>query len=434
MNSIPIIDYFSHPAFANISVERDEGTELAAEMQAIDEVFLGSPNGETFQRETASHWDRMADIARESVKSEMVRTQTELAVHKACETMTAYCRWKSKPTKATSKRHRTSETVSILEQLHDRGCAVTDFPAAVRDQLIGMLSEQMEQVEERHKLCPIDRCSLHMPTKGDAFDLAWKTLRSMGLTAALHDLFGRPVEPMYWYLAHNTASEAWYKDCYADAGLPTSQFAYGHFDHDFELAKIQIYFTEVGPENGPFTFVPGSHVWSGCKTQQYMFKEMDKTLRYPRNDSLYYRPRFQNEESRREFLELPVPLHGTSHFGDDVVEGSELSNELAQSFHAVTSDVGNCCVFAGGDLLHYGGIVSGAERWVLQVGVATQRPHSAGPAPKQTLLRKLASTGRRYVGDKPIDAVRRILGYTDDPVKQAGYTVTTPKEKEPSVN
>jgi hypothetical protein len=295
-----------------------------------------------------------------------------------------------------------------------------------------MLSAEMEQTKVRHKMSPLDRCTLHMNAKGDAFDLAWKTIRSMGLTAALNEFFGRPVEPMYWYLAHNTSFESWYKDCYSDVGIPTSRFAYSHFDNDFELAKIQIYLTDVGKENGPFAFVPGSHKWTGCKTQQYIFKEMDRVLKYPKNEALYYRPLFGSITRRKEFLQLPVPLQGTSHLGDDVVDDSELSHQLEENFRIVTSDQGNCCVFAGGDLLHYGGLVSGADRWVLQLGVATQRPHSAGPAPTQTILRRLATKGRKCVGDKPIDAIRKILGYTDAPPRQSEYKPAANKETESS--
>ena len=432
MKSIPIIDYSSHPGYADLNVERNDGTELVDQMAAIDDVFARGVNGEQFRQQTQPHWDRMATIVKESVAAEAIRGQVELAIRKALDTMTAYCGWSSKPKKTQSKRHYTDETSSMLDQLDERGCAATTFPESVLDQLKQMLASEMDQTVARHETCAIDRCTFHMQPKGDAFDLAWKTLRSIGLLSAVNEMFGRQAEPMYWYFAHNTATESWYKDCYADVGLPTSRFAYAHFDNDFELAKIQIYLTDVGPENGPFSFVPGSHKWTGCKTQQYIFKELDRTLRYPKDESLYYRPRFKTAANREDMMRLPVPLQGTSHFGDDVVDGTELAKQLEQNFHSVTSDQGNCCVFAGGDLLHYGGLVEGADRWVLQLGVATQRPHSAGPPPRQTLLRKLASTGRKYVGNKPVDAVRRILGYRDEPVKQQKYQPLVKKESEKS--
>ena len=138
---------------------------------------------------------------------------------------------------------------------------------------------------------------------------------------------------------------------------------------------------------------------------------MDKSFKYPKNESLYYRPRFGCPQHRENLLKLPVPLQGSSHFGDDVAEGSELSRDLSQSFKVVTSDVGNCCIFAGGDLLHYGGKVSGADRWVIQFGLAAENPHSAGGPAKRSLLAKLATKSRKYVGNDTINGLRKFLGY-----------------------
>jgi hypothetical protein len=99
MNSIPLIDYSMHPAFAGLGVKQNQGTELLAEMKTIDEMLLRAPNGDQFQREAKSSWDRMATILRDSVSVETIRDQTELALYNAFDTMTAYCRWTTKPKK-----------------------------------------------------------------------------------------------------------------------------------------------------------------------------------------------------------------------------------------------------------------------------------------------------------------------------------------------
>jgi len=42
---------------------------------------------------------------------------------------------------------------------------------------------------------------------------------------------------------------------------------------------------------------------------------------------------------------LPRALQGSSHFGDDVIDGTQLSKDLLENEVLMTKDVGNCIVF-----------------------------------------------------------------------------------------
>ena len=382
---------------------------------AIGKVYL-NPNCvkalDTFIREqTAEHFDEeIKGLVADSVADQSLCERTLKVIDDAADTMAAWIRWKAK----CRPRPPKSETAQqLLKQMQETGAAIVTVSPQTRQRLFDLLKEERATLERRHSLNPIDRCVLHMRARGEAYDLFMETLREQGLIDAVNGHFGRKAGVIYWYLAHNTASEQWYKDCYADVGLPTAKTAYAHFDNDFDLAKIQLYLTDVDEDNGPFAFVPGSHKWSGNRAQQFVFKQMDRTFKYPKNEELYYRPRFGSPEYRAEILQLPQPLQGSSHFGDDVVPGSDLERELDDAFLKVTADQGNCCVFAGGDLIHYGGLVDGEDRWVLQLGLAIEKPWSAGPEATRSLLRRLATRCRKFIGDRPIDAIRRLMGFND---------------------
>src|SRR5207244_1942850 len=82
-----------------------------------------------------------------------------------------------------------------------------------------------------------------------------------------------------------------------------------------------------------------------------------------------YRGTAGSPERRRIFRQLPRACQGTSHFGDDVVPGSDLAHELAaREFKFLSADRGRVLVFDGGHTLHRGALVETGERLALQVG------------------------------------------------------------------
>lgn len=418
MNTIPVIDYSRHPAFAEFAVDRPQDDLVHAEMLAIDELFAAATNADQFEKDSQRHWNRIKEVLGQMVENEPLCERARMVVDKTAETMIASVRWNAKRKNRECKQENAAQ---VLDDIRTNGAAVLQFPDDVRKKLYDDLAEERALTEKRHAMNPVDRCVYHMKQNGPTYELMENTLKDIGLFDAVSSLFGRSVQANYWYLAHNTASEAWYQNCYQDAGVETSPLAYAHFDNDFDLAKIQIYLTDVGEDNGPFAFVPGSHKWAGCKTQQFVFKEMDRHFKYPKDERYYYRPRFASPEYRKEFMQLPKSMQGSSHLGDDLLADSDMLREIDASFNRVTSDKGNCCVFAGGDLLHYGGLVQGEDRWVLQLGLVAERPHSAGPPPKRSLFRKILSKTRRIVGEKPIRMIGNVFGYEETAPPQNVY-------------
>ena len=107
----------------------------------------------------------------------------------------------------------------------------------------------------------------------------------------------------------------------------------------------------------------------------------------------YYRPRFKYLDERERFVNLPKILQGTSHFGDDVVDGSPLSDFLLTNEKRVESDAPECLLFDGPQAIHRGGIVQEGERIALQLAFRVREDFA--------LLKRVARKARR-VADRVI--------------------------------
>src|SRR5262249_48752064 len=144
---------------------------------------------------------------------------------------------------------------------------------------------------------------------------------------------GKPMRFYYAALDYAHRGQSWYKDCYSDKGLPTSRTVYMHFDADADVVKAMLYLVDVGREDGPFCYVRGSH---NCQPSSFIsalqngFDVASTDSFQMERDQLdyklgYYRPRFKLREQRQNTLLLPPLLRGTTHFGDDILDDTEVS-------------------------------------------------------------------------------------------------------------
>ena len=158
-----------------------------------------------------------------------------------------------------------------------------------------------------------------------------------------------------------------------------------HFDADRDVLKAMLYLTDVGSENGPFSFIPGSHQWARSSLVCAIHKGFDQAqwqvFQWPDNrQSYYYRPRFKLREQRPDTLALPPRLRGSTHFGDDILDGSPLSQELLRREHVFTAPSGTITLFDGSQGVHRGGLVRDGARWVIQIGLRVKQPQTTEPA------------------------------------------------------
>lgn len=238
----------------------------------------------------------------------------------------------------------------------------------------------------------------------------------MGIRQLAAAYLGKPVELYYAALDHSHDRQNWYQDCYADAGVGTPKTVYMHFDADCDMIKGLLYLNDVDAKNGPFSFLPGSHLWERphfATAVQRGFDAASAKEFAVCEDGLdyvsgYYRPRFQLLEQRRAMMSLPPHLRGSTHFGDDLLDGSPLSNALLEKEHKFVGPAGTLVMFDGSRGIHRGGQVDkNGSRWVVQVAFRVVQP------------RKTRSHWRKFAGEAKgrilylFDAMRSIASLID---------------------
>jgi hypothetical protein len=417
---MPVIDYTSHPGFLSAARHTTfDDRRVASALERIDAVFdatieSGSPDAAADWAEAVHDaFSDLVDCTKAACDSDPgVTARVHKALIQAQKELGSIVQYRCQPHDGMTPAD--SVSTEIQSQIAVDGIAVTHVRdgviAAIRDHLKHHIAE-VRQMAERN---PADRRSLPLQMAGKAWDILWAALNEVGIVGGVSVHEGHEVRPMNWSLMQNSPSERWYKDCYADVDIETSPLAYMHYDHDCNYAKIQVYLSDVDRDSAPFSYVPGSHSWTGSPTQQMIFKTLDMAfadLPKPAGD-VYYRARFKHHEYRRQFLMLPREFQGTSHFGDDVLPDSDLGRELTERERFVTSDLGNCMVFTGGKALHRGGMARSKERLVLQVGVAAVPPVSWSlekKTVKQAAAERVGRFLRATIGDAATEAVGRQL-------------------------
>jgi hypothetical protein len=122
-----------------------------------------------------------------------------------------------------------------------------------------------------------------------------------------------------------------------------TQFENMHFDPKTGMLKCIFYLNDVTREDGPFSYIEGSHMWKDELFNRVVAKSVSV--------SNY----LENEEKRNHFLRLPRNMQKCANIGaflqDDV-------NELFTKLKIYTSDTANLMFFDPGGV-HRGGIVQG---------------------------------------------------------------------------
>jgi len=267
-------------------------------------------------------------------------------------------------------------------------------------------------------------CALALPLASRYWKEVAAFLKESGLLDGCSHYRREPLEPIYCALVLSHPGEKWWRGCYEDVGIATSRAVYMHNDKDYDMMKILVYLDEVDEKRGPFHFIRGSHKWQRSRTQSYFFKALDHAFnsnlaaREPVR-TVYYRKVFRHAEFREQFVKLPQALRGSSHFGDDLLDGSPLGDWLLAQESVITSDVANCMAFIGADGIHRGGCVQEGRRWAFQLGLMKipplpRRIERGAKAAYGLARSKLRGAVRRALGDRGIaaarSAVKRIAG------------------------
>ncbi len=169
----------------------------------------------------------------------------------------------------------------------------------------------------------------------------------------------------------SVSGSTWWKN--AIEGVATPKTMYAHLDESIFAPKAIVYLSDVQEVNGPTSSYP--HIYDQLKnnTLQDIIGRVIGSVGNSSTSKLHeyysksYHQSMSSRNFRRHFMKLPEALRFNSHFGWDILAGSELESQIAESEEVLLGPAGTFVVFDGSRLLHRGGLIEAGERIVLQV-------------------------------------------------------------------
>lgn len=279
----------------------------------------------------------------------------------------------------------TEKYIDELREMQQNGFAIFKFSENLLMDLANGCATQLAELRAQLKVDPESRAAVSIPLKGLFGRALSQIVKMYGVERVASEYKRCDMELLYASLEVSVPTQTWYKNCYEDVGLKTSQTVTMHYDYDTPVLKAMIYLNKVDLKNGATGIIPGSHLWERSPFTFAFVNELDH--QYPnvfpvkRHNENYYRPRFKYADDRRRFARMPVAIQGTSHFGDDLIDGSLLSSYLLKNEVRFVPGGAECMLFDGAQAIHRGGIVFEGERVALQIAFHPKR--------HQTLARRV---------------------------------------------
>jgi hypothetical protein len=198
-----------------------------------------------------------------------------------------------------------------------------------------------------------------------------KEFRKQGVFKILAEAFGVRYTYTGMSIELSVAGSTWWKDSLGQSTPPATMYA--HLDETVYAPKSIVYLSEVTRENGPTSCYPGLYREIQNSALQDIIGRVvcrvGATAGSPLNSyyAATYHQTVGSENFRRHFMSLPGELRFNSHFGWDVIPGSELESRMKAEELVMTGSAGKFIVFDGSQLLHRGGLIEAGERIALQV-------------------------------------------------------------------
>lgn len=366
---MPTLNYRRHPAFAGLpvpSVPAVQERTVAEIADRIDAAYAGLLQGHgDFEREIAQPARALSACLRTELAEVDLAEWADRSIRAALGQLADEVMVAQRARPAGSRDPR-------LPDLQRDGFVPAGLPDAVRERLWLASEPHRQRLLARASAEPGRAQWAQVPAGGAFGRMLLEWLREAGMAELAAAYRGVPMAFDHLALHYSHAGQGWFRNCYADAGLPTSALANLHTDKDTTSIKMLIYLQPVASiDDGAFCYLRGSHRWRRAPFRFAISNQLDaqhdRLFHPPRPADGYYRPRFRDPPSRARMLAMPTLFQGCSHFGCDVIDADPLSRSLLAAEVPITG--GHTAVlFDGGLGLHRGGMVRGAPRWAIQLG------------------------------------------------------------------
>jgi len=246
---------------------------------------------------------------------------------------------------------------ALLSRLKSDGVASLRLSDEDMDAIRRVVAAPFAKLDARRAAIPLDRRkfddNVYWCTRSadpEAFTVVEDVFRRHGILEAASAYLGRPVGVKHINPQINQEDYAFWKRQFPDTDVPDPWTSYLHVDTTYGILKGAIYIHEVGPDNGPFCYVRGSH-----RAKVGWLEGMIRRT----NDYCGFSGR--RPDARKKFMALPRMLRRKAEFGGDILDNSIDASRLREGHLSLTSSYGNCILFDGTGI-HRGGMVNRGER------------------------------------------------------------------------
>jgi len=246
---------------------------------------------------------------------------------------------------------------ALLNRLNADGVVAMRFSNDELDTVRRAVAQPFAKLDAHRNAIPLDKRkfddNVYWCTRTadpETFAAVEEVFNRHGILEAASAYLGRPVGVKHINPQVNQEDYAFWKRQFPDTKVEDPSTTYLHIDATYGMLKGAIYIHEIGPDNGPFCYVRGSH-----RAKVGWLEGMIRRT----NDFCGFSGR--RPDARKKFMALPRMLRKKADFGADVIDNSPDAIRLKEGHVAFTSDYGNCILFDGHGI-HRGGMVNKGER------------------------------------------------------------------------
>jgi hypothetical protein len=374
LKNFPEIDYRNHPAFINLFDNyKYDNNKIDEIIDAIDNSFdnaigLNDINKarKAFEEEITLHIHRLVDYVKVHIGSVVAFELFIITIEYTKDVLLKSLIRDSLKIKYKKKKCDSSE----LELLKDDGMYLSKVNAEIKYELQKNSREYYHRLKEKAVLKPHLRSYENIPRFSTLSKSISKLVKTSGILSVVSNYMQTDMQILGTGIEYSCSEHEWYKNSYSSIQGYSSAHEYLHIDEAPHFPKTLYYLNPVSKvENGATKFIKGSHTLKRSNFLTTFHKGLDRESvdRYFKIDDTYYRPMYKIVELRQILAKLPERLIGSSHLGDDIIEGTTISNELKENEATFINDGSDAIVFDGCNGLHKGANTTEGERLSLQI-------------------------------------------------------------------
>ena len=263
-------------------------------------------------------------------------------------------------------------STDLARELAAKGCAAVQLEPRLllklqrgASPLIATIRERLAELRSAGEPTVFKACQeLVTPDRHDElWDVAARVMRKAQIEQAACDYFDcSEAKLKAAAVMVNEPNQFWCTDIFGDAGLETPDTVGFHIDSTtYPTLKMVLYLNDVGPDQGPFGAIPGSHLWEQGSPGRIRRRAFDRSKLVSR----------RSLKQRQAFRSLPTELQVKAEFGGDLLQGSPDAQRLLAAEQVMTGPSGQLNLFDP-DAIHRGGLTRHGERWVMLLSFAAK--------------------------------------------------------------